>query len=204
MLLLHEVHTVAGRHEDAFEAAFREGWMPTLAKGDDARLLYYLKLAHGTGRVGGAHPDPGRPDHLLREVGHREAALLLLLLAALLDDDRVDEDDHAVRIGTDREVDDGDPAVDADLRRGEPDPGRGMAGRHHVGDESGDVIGARVDLGILGRQTRIAPADEVPDQAGDAPRRRRATKGLSSALQGLSPPHDTGAPTSSETSLISA
>jgi hypothetical protein len=51
MLLLHEVHTVAGRHEDAFEAAFREGWMPTLAKSDDARLLYYLKLAHGTGRA---------------------------------------------------------------------------------------------------------------------------------------------------------
>jgi hypothetical protein len=51
MLLLHEVHTVAGRREDAFEAAFREGWMPALAKTDDARLLYYLKLAHGTGRA---------------------------------------------------------------------------------------------------------------------------------------------------------
>src|SRR5438477_5981935 len=51
MLLLHEVHTVAGRDEDAFEGAFREGWMPTLAKTDDARLLYYLKLAHGTGRA---------------------------------------------------------------------------------------------------------------------------------------------------------
>ncbi len=51
MLLLHEVHTVAGRHEDAFETLFREGWMPTLGKSDDARLLYYLKLAHGTGRA---------------------------------------------------------------------------------------------------------------------------------------------------------
>src|SRR5262249_46805011 len=51
MLLLHEVHTVAGRHEEAFEDAFREGWMPTLGKTDDARLLYYLKLAHGTGRA---------------------------------------------------------------------------------------------------------------------------------------------------------
>jgi hypothetical protein len=51
MLLLHELHTVAGRDEDAFEDAFREGWMPTLAKTDDARLLYYLKLAHGTGRA---------------------------------------------------------------------------------------------------------------------------------------------------------
>ena len=46
MLLLHELHTVSGRDEDAFEDAFREGWMPTLAKTDDARLLYYLKLAH--------------------------------------------------------------------------------------------------------------------------------------------------------------
>jgi hypothetical protein len=51
MLLLHELHTVAGRQEDAFEQAFREGWMPALAKGDEARLLYYLKLAHGTGRA---------------------------------------------------------------------------------------------------------------------------------------------------------
>ena len=51
MLLLHEVHTVAGRHEDEFETAFREGWMPTLGKTENARLLYYLKLAHGTGRA---------------------------------------------------------------------------------------------------------------------------------------------------------
>ncbi len=51
MLLLHELHTVAGRDEDAFEDTFREGWMPTLAKTDDARLLYYLKLAHGTGHA---------------------------------------------------------------------------------------------------------------------------------------------------------
>jgi len=51
MLLLHEVHTVAGRDEDAFEDAFRKGWMPALANDGDARLLYYLKLAHGTGRA---------------------------------------------------------------------------------------------------------------------------------------------------------
>ena len=51
MLLLHEVHTVAGRHEDEFEARFRDGWLPALAAGDDARLCYYLKLAHGTGRA---------------------------------------------------------------------------------------------------------------------------------------------------------
>jgi hypothetical protein len=51
MLFLHELHTINGRDEDAFEAMFKTGWMPALAKGDDARLLYYLKLAHGTGRA---------------------------------------------------------------------------------------------------------------------------------------------------------
>jgi hypothetical protein len=51
MLLLHEVHTVSGHREDEFEAQFRDGWMPMLGKTDDARLLYYLKLAHGTGRA---------------------------------------------------------------------------------------------------------------------------------------------------------
>jgi hypothetical protein len=49
VLFLHETHSVAGYHEDAFEHAFREGWMPTLADGDDARLLWYLNLAHGSG-----------------------------------------------------------------------------------------------------------------------------------------------------------
>jgi len=51
MLLLHEVHRVRGAHEDAFEAAFRDGWLPELAKGDDARLLYFMHLAHGSGRA---------------------------------------------------------------------------------------------------------------------------------------------------------
>ena len=51
MLFLHELHTISGRDEDAFEDAFRTGWMPALAGGDDARLLWYMKLAHGTGRA---------------------------------------------------------------------------------------------------------------------------------------------------------
>src|SRR5262249_44136615 len=41
----------AGKHEDEFEAAFRDDWMPALARDDDARLLYFLRLAHGTGRA---------------------------------------------------------------------------------------------------------------------------------------------------------
>ncbi len=48
VLFLHETHLVAGYHEDAFEAAFRDGWMPTLAEDDDARLLWYCNLAHGS------------------------------------------------------------------------------------------------------------------------------------------------------------
>ena len=48
VLFLHETHLVDGYHEDDFEAAFRDHWMPTLAEDDDARLLWYCNLAHGT------------------------------------------------------------------------------------------------------------------------------------------------------------
>ncbi|HEU5301977.1 MAG TPA: hypothetical protein VFW06_07035 [Acidimicrobiia bacterium] len=51
MLLFHEVHRVRGASEDAFEAHVRDRWLPELASGDDARLLYYLHLAHGSGRA---------------------------------------------------------------------------------------------------------------------------------------------------------
>lgn len=49
MLFIHEVHKVRGRREDDFEAAFRDGWMPMLAAGDDARLLWYADHAQGSG-----------------------------------------------------------------------------------------------------------------------------------------------------------
>jgi hypothetical protein len=49
VLFMHEVHKVRGRAEDDFEAAFREGWMPMLADGDDARLLWYADHAQGSG-----------------------------------------------------------------------------------------------------------------------------------------------------------
>ncbi|MBE1548537.1 hypothetical protein GGC64_002561 [Mycobacterium sp. OAS707] len=49
VLFMHEVHHVRGRTEDAFEAAYREGWMPLLAAGEDARLLWYANHAHGSG-----------------------------------------------------------------------------------------------------------------------------------------------------------
>jgi hypothetical protein len=51
MLFLHEVHQVVGAREGEFEAAYRDRWMPKLAEGDDARLLYFLHHAHGTGRA---------------------------------------------------------------------------------------------------------------------------------------------------------
>jgi hypothetical protein len=46
---MHEVHKVRGRAEDEFEAAFRDGWMPILGDGPDARLLWYANHAHGSG-----------------------------------------------------------------------------------------------------------------------------------------------------------
>ena len=49
MLLLHEVHQVRGRDEEAFEAAYRDEWMPALAEGDDGRLLWFCRQAHGSG-----------------------------------------------------------------------------------------------------------------------------------------------------------
>ena len=49
MLFLHETHKVVGAREDEFEAAYREGWMPTLAEDDNARLLWYTNQAHGSG-----------------------------------------------------------------------------------------------------------------------------------------------------------
>jgi hypothetical protein len=49
MLLLHETHEVKGRDEEAFDRAYRDGWMPRLASDPGARLLYYLRQAHGTG-----------------------------------------------------------------------------------------------------------------------------------------------------------
>jgi hypothetical protein len=50
MLVLHETHRLVGTHEDEFETAFRDRWLPELAATDDARLLWFLRRAFGTGR----------------------------------------------------------------------------------------------------------------------------------------------------------
>jgi hypothetical protein len=49
LLFLHEIHEVVGAREDAFEDAFRRVWLPALAEDADARLLYFLHHAHGSG-----------------------------------------------------------------------------------------------------------------------------------------------------------
>jgi hypothetical protein len=49
VLLLHEVHQVAGAQEEAFDAAYRDELIPTLGQTEGARLLWYLRLAHGSG-----------------------------------------------------------------------------------------------------------------------------------------------------------
>jgi len=49
MLFLHEVHTVAGAKEDAFDAAYRDRLLPALARTPGSRLLWFLRVAHGSG-----------------------------------------------------------------------------------------------------------------------------------------------------------
>ncbi|MFN8034420.1 MAG: hypothetical protein U0V73_00580 [Acidimicrobiia bacterium] len=51
LLFLHETHRVRGDREDEFESAYRDRWLPELEATDDARLLYFLHHAHGTGRA---------------------------------------------------------------------------------------------------------------------------------------------------------
>ena len=51
MLLLHQVHRVHGADEDAFDAAYRDEYIPALAESGGSRLLWYLRLAHGSGQA---------------------------------------------------------------------------------------------------------------------------------------------------------
>ena len=49
MLFMHETHRVMGRHASAFEDMYRNEWMGALATGDEARLVWYLNHAMGSG-----------------------------------------------------------------------------------------------------------------------------------------------------------
>jgi hypothetical protein len=51
VLLLHEVHQVAGAREEDFDAAYRDEYMSALATSEGSRLLWYLRLAHGSGQA---------------------------------------------------------------------------------------------------------------------------------------------------------
>ena len=75
MLFVHELHTVAGRHEEPFEAAYRDGWMPALATTPDTRLLWFLRVPFATGRgyqvvTITAVRDGAAYEHLARRVQH--------------------------------------------------------------------------------------------------------------------------------------
>jgi hypothetical protein len=95
--------------------------------------------------------------------GYTLMALFFLLLPRHIEDDRIDQDEDAVGIRADGEVDDRQTQVDADLGRGKTDPGSRMAGLDHVGDQAGQLRGFLVDLDVLGQQTRISVSDQVPD-----------------------------------------
>ena len=49
MLFLHETHRVVGARADEFEDAWRKCYVDALASTDDARLLWFMHHAHGTG-----------------------------------------------------------------------------------------------------------------------------------------------------------
>jgi hypothetical protein len=51
VLLLHQVHRVRGAEEDAFDDAYRDEYLPALATSGGSRLLWYLRLAHGSGQA---------------------------------------------------------------------------------------------------------------------------------------------------------
>ncbi len=51
MLLIREEHAVRGETEEEFDEAVRDEWLPALGKTDEARLLYYTRLAHGSGEA---------------------------------------------------------------------------------------------------------------------------------------------------------
>lgn len=49
MLFMHETHRVMGRHASAFEDVYRNEWMGALAADHEARLVWYLNHAMGSG-----------------------------------------------------------------------------------------------------------------------------------------------------------
>jgi hypothetical protein len=50
MLFLHERHEIRAGAGPEFEAAYRDEWMPRLARADDARLIWYWRHANASSR----------------------------------------------------------------------------------------------------------------------------------------------------------
>jgi hypothetical protein len=50
MLFLHERHEILAGAGAEFEAAYRDTWMPRLARDDDARLIWYWRHANASSR----------------------------------------------------------------------------------------------------------------------------------------------------------
>ncbi len=48
-LIVHGVHAVDGGKEDEFDVLWRDEWIPAVGRGDDVRVLHFLRHAHGTG-----------------------------------------------------------------------------------------------------------------------------------------------------------
>jgi hypothetical protein len=48
VLFVEETHACVGSRVDEIEALYRDGWMPELGRTDDARLLWFCHLAHGS------------------------------------------------------------------------------------------------------------------------------------------------------------
>src|SRR6266404_7587317 len=76
--------------------------------------------------------DELRSQNVAAKTWNGETAFLFTLFAFGVNDFRVGEDDFCFGIFSARDVDHGDAEREADLRRGEPDPGRGIHGGEHI------------------------------------------------------------------------
>ena len=111
--------------------------------------------------VESAGDDAVGPGDLFLDVGDRETAFLADGLAFLEHDLGIDQDVERVLVLADREVDDDEPLVDADLGRGQPDAGGGVDGLDHVPGQPDDVVGDLVDGLRPPGQDRIADDKDV-------------------------------------------
>src|SRR5579871_110063 len=80
------------------------------------------------------------PGNVLAKIRDAEAAFALRVLAFGVDDFRVDEDKFGIGVFFERDIDDGDAAADADLRRGEADAVGSIHRLEHVVDKLAEIF----------------------------------------------------------------